>query len=153
MKLYGVNITTTGNNVFFLFDVIQGTLMIEVVAFDLYETLISEFNVVPNKYEFNWEVFNISKVKFLETYKQTLWFYKQKHFFFLQELAISAEFAACKPSADFFNKTLLNYTVKFENIIFIDDSEKNVNGASMLGFNFILYSSIKDLNEIRRLVI
>jgi len=60
-------------------------------------------------------------------------------------IVFSSEVGVCKPDAKIFQCALEQLRVKAAETLFIDDREKNVNGAKALGMHTILY---KDRNQV-----
>ena len=55
----------------------------------------------------------------------------------------------CKPSADFFNKILEAERVKPDEVLFVDDSKRNIEAAACLGINTLWVDADKDwLHEL-----
>jgi len=65
---------------------------------------------------------------------------------------ISNEVKLLKPDAAIYLLTLEEMALKPDEVIFVDDSEKNINGAKALGIRGILFSeNLATLHEIERL--
>ena len=56
---------------------------------------------------------------------------------YLDDFFISAEMKKIKPNADFYEHILNNLNLKAEDMLFVDDSQVNVDGAKVLGINTI----------------
>ena len=63
-------------------------------------------------------------------------------------LVFSAKVGFTKPSADIFEYVLSKYNLDRAETAFIDDSEKNVNGANAVGINGILFDG--DAEKLRK---
>jgi HAD superfamily hydrolase (TIGR01509 family) len=63
---------------------------------------------------------------------------------YLDHLYCSYRMGVCKPSADFFNKILEAEGVKPEEILFVDDSKRNIEAAARLGINTLWVDADKD---------
>jgi len=64
---------------------------------------------------------------------------------YLDDLLISAEIHHIKPNSDFYEYILSKYSIKPEELLFIDDNEENVLGAKKLGINAIKVNKETDI--------
>lgn len=64
---------------------------------------------------------------------------------YLDDLVISAEIHKIKPDADFYEYLLDKYNIKPNELLFLDDSAKNIDGAKLLGINTIKVDNETDL--------
>lgn len=73
---------------------------------------------------------------------------------YMDYFAFSTEAGFRKPNKEIYDKTMQDLNLLPNQIIFIDDKEKNVNGANKLGIRAISYNGkIKDLNaEIESII-
>ena len=63
---------------------------------------------------------------------------------YLDHLYCSYRMGVCKPAADFFNKIIEAEGVKPEEILFVDDSKRNIEAAACLGINTLWVDADKD---------
>lgn len=63
---------------------------------------------------------------------------------YLDHLYCSYRMGVCKPSADFFNKILDAEGVKPDEVLFVDDSKRNIEAAAGLGINTLWVDADKD---------
>lgn len=69
---------------------------------------------------------------------------------YLDDVIISAEIHKIKPNKDFYEYILNKYSIKPNELLFLDDNIKNVDSASKLGINTIKVDKAIDiLNEIK----
>lgn len=68
---------------------------------------------------------------------------------FLDDVIISAEIHKIKPNTDFYEHILNKFNIKPSDLLFLDDNQKNIDGASEIGINTIKVDSTTSLiNEI-----
>ena len=74
---------------------------------------------------------------------------------YLDDVLISAEIHKIKPNRDFYEHILNKYSIKPNELLFLDDNNKNIEAASLLGINTIkvnkdtnILESIKEYIEI-----
>ena len=83
---------------------------------------------------------------FAQNYKNTKWIAEILEVF--DGLVFSGPIGIVKPSAEIFEHLLCKYDLKAEECLFIDDSEKNINGAAAVGINGYLFDgNAKKLRE------
>lgn len=63
---------------------------------------------------------------------------------YLNHLYCSYRMGACKPSAEFFNKILEAEGIEPDEVLFVDDSKRNIEAAARLGINTLWVDSDKD---------
>lgn len=63
---------------------------------------------------------------------------------YLDHLYCSYRMGVCKPAADFFNKILEAERVKPDEVLFVDDSKRNIEAAAGLGINTLWVDADKD---------
>lgn len=68
----------------------------------------------------------------------------EKHF---HEIVISSEVGFIKPEADIFRHMLAKLEVRAEDALFIDDSQKNIDGAQAVGITGILFTGASTLKK------
>jgi len=72
---------------------------------------------------------------------------------YFDEIVISSEVSLAKPHPEIFHHALRKMNVRPEETIFIDDSQKNIDGAGAVGIHGILFTNAdklrKDLQERR----
>ncbi len=72
---------------------------------------------------------------------------------YLDDVLISAEIHKIKPHADFYNYILDKYNILPEELLFLDDNSKNIDGAKKLNINTIKVDKSTDLfNEICKFI-
>lgn len=72
---------------------------------------------------------------------------------YLDDLVISAEIHKIKPNADFYEYLLDKYNIKPNELLFLDDSVRNIEGAKLLGINTIKIDKETDLiKEISKFI-
>ena len=64
---------------------------------------------------------------------------------YLDDLIISAEINRIKPNLDFYEFILDKYKINANELLFLDDNIKNVNGANALGIQTIMVEKNNDL--------
>lgn len=108
--------------------------------------------------------FNMDKLKFLkEKYPNVKLVVATNHVSFIQDyilkafgnvfdnIYISANMNAIKPDSEFYNKILEDLNISPEEMLFLDDSEKNIIGAKLCNINTIHVTKGLDiLNEIEK---
>lgn len=73
---------------------------------------------------------------------------------YLDDLIISAEINRIKPNLDFYEFILDKYKINANELLFLDDNIKNVNGANVLGIKTIMVEkSINMIDEIKSYLI
>lgn len=63
---------------------------------------------------------------------------------YLNHLYCSYRMGVCKPSAEFFNKILEAEGIEPDEVLFVDDSKRNIEAAARLGINTLWVDSDKD---------
>ena len=63
---------------------------------------------------------------------------------YLNHLYCSYRMGVCKPSAEFFNNILEAEGIKPDEVLFVDDSKRNIEAAARLGINTLWVDSDKD---------
>jgi len=81
---------------------------------------------------------NESHIKFLQK--------SYPEIFFVKGMGLSYELESLKPKKEFFNKLLEKFELTPDSCLFIDDLQKNVDGARDLGIQSILF---KDLDQLK----
>lgn len=70
----------------------------------------------------------------------------------LDDLIISAEISKIKPNLDFYKYILNKYKIEANELLFLDDNIKNINGARKIGIQTIMVEkSINMIDEIKLL--
>ena len=64
------------------------------------------------------------------------------------DIVILSEINKIKPNSDYYNYILDKYNIKPNELLFIDDSEKNINGALRLGINTIKIERDMDVSNV-----
>ncbi len=64
---------------------------------------------------------------------------------YFDEIVISSEVGLIKPDAEMFHHILQKMGAQPANVVFIDDSPKNINGAAAVGITGVLFTDIKQL--------
>lgn len=73
---------------------------------------------------------------------------------YLDDLIISAEINRIKPNLDFYEFILNKYKIEANELLFLDDNIKNINGAKKLGIQTIMIEkSINMIDEIKSYLI
>ena len=73
---------------------------------------------------------------------------------YLDDLIISAEINRIKPNLDFYKYILNKYKIEANELLFLDDNIKNINGAKKLGIQTIMIEkSINMIDEIKSYLI
>ena len=73
---------------------------------------------------------------------------------YLDDLIISAEINKIKPNLDFYKYILNKYKIEANELLFLDDNIKNINGAKKLGIQTIMVEkSINMIDEIKSYLI
>lgn len=73
---------------------------------------------------------------------------------YLDDLIISAEINKIKPNLDFYKYILNKYKIEANELLFLDDNIKNINGAKKLGIQTIMIEkSINMIDEIKSYLI
>ena len=73
---------------------------------------------------------------------------------YLDDLIISAEINKIKPNLDFYKYILNKYKIEANELLFLDDNIKNINGARKLGIQTIMVEkSINMIDEIKSYLI
>lgn len=73
---------------------------------------------------------------------------------YLDDLIISAEINRIKPNLDFYEFVLDKYKINANELLFLDDNIKNINGAKKLGIQTIMIEkSINMIDEIKSYLI
>ena len=73
---------------------------------------------------------------------------------YLDDLIISAEINRIKPNLDFYEFILDKYKINANELLFLDDNIKNINGANVLGIKTIrVEKSINMIDEIKSYLI
>jgi FMN phosphatase YigB (HAD superfamily) len=75
------------------------------------------------------------------------WIEKMPFYGLLDGAFISADIGCCKPDASFYQKVSEGMKVDKKDILFIDDSPKNIEGAKEYGMSTLLYNRADDLFE------
>lgn len=71
----------------------------------------------------------------------------------LDDLIISAEISKIKPNLDFYKYILNKYKIEANELLFLDDNIKNINGARKIGIQTIMVEkSINMIDEIKLLL-
>lgn len=71
----------------------------------------------------------------------------------LDDLIISAEISKIKPNLDFYKYILNKYKIGVNELLFLDDNIKNINGARKIGIQTIMVEkSINMIDEIKLLL-
>lgn len=71
----------------------------------------------------------------------------------LDDLIISAEISKIKPNLDFYKYILNKYKIEANELLFLDDNIKNINGARKIGIQTIMAKkSINMIDEIKLLL-
>ena len=83
---------------------------------------------------------------FAESYRDTKWIAEILDLF--DGLVFSGPIGIVKPSAEIFEHLLCKYDLKAEECLFIDDSQKNINGAMAAGINGYLFDG--DAQKLRK---
>lgn len=66
---------------------------------------------------------------------------------YLDDLLISAEIHKIKPNVDFYEHIIRKYNILPEEVLFLDDSQVNIDGAKKVGMNTIKVTKDMDLFE------
>jgi putative hydrolase of the HAD superfamily len=66
---------------------------------------------------------------------------------YFDEIVISSEVGMIKPSVEIFQLMLARLKVEPNQAIFIDDNQKNINGAEIAGIQGVLYTNAPNLNK------
>ncbi|MFA5303080.1 MAG: HAD-IA family hydrolase [Candidatus Nanoarchaeia archaeon] len=66
---------------------------------------------------------------------------------FIDKIYISSELGYRKPSPEFFKKILKDYNIKPEELLLIDDMQRNILGAKALGIKAVLLKNFRDLKK------
>jgi HAD superfamily hydrolase (TIGR01509 family) len=66
---------------------------------------------------------------------------------YFHHIVISSEVGMIKPEAEIFNHILEKMNIRPHEALFIDDSQKNIDGASKVGIDGILFTNIEDLKK------
>ena len=73
---------------------------------------------------------------------------------YLDDLIISAEINKIKPNLDFYKYILNKYKIEANELLFLDDNIKNINGARKIGIQTIMVEkSINMIDEIKSYLI
>ena len=116
------------------------------VACKVYDNWINSLTPVPNMKELisdikksGKKVYLLSNISrgFAQNYKNTKWIAEILENF--DGLVFSGPIGIVKPSAEIFEHLLCKYNLKAEECLFIDDSQKNINGAAASGINGYLF--------------
>lgn len=75
------------------------------------------------------------------------WIEKMPLYGLLDGVFVSADLGCCKPDASFYQKVSEGMEVEKKDILFIDDSPKNIEGAKEYGMTTLLYNKTDDLFE------
>ena len=71
----------------------------------------------------------------------------------IDDIFISADIGKCKPNKDFFDYILNYYHIKPNELLFLDDSERHIVGASNLGINTIKVNKETNMStEIKSII-
>ena len=99
---------------------------------------------IKNKYPNIKIVIATNHVSFIRRYLENIYSKEE-----LDDIIISSEINKTKPNQDFYNYILNKYSIIPNELLFIDDSIINVNGASILGINTIKVE--KDTNILEEI--
>ena len=127
------------------------------VACKVYDNWINSLTPVPNMKELIFDLkksgkklyllSNISR-GFAESYRDTKWIAEILDLF--DGLVFSGPIGIVKPSAEIFEHLLCKYDLKAEECLFVDDSQKNINGAMAAGINGYLFDG--DAQKLRKYI-
>lgn len=106
---------------------------------------VRDENIVSKIKEINSSIKVIIATNHVTAIKE--WIVKQPFYDSLDGLFISAELNCCKPALSFYDKVSQAMKIDPNEILFVDDSPKNIEGAKEYGMKTLLYNKKGDLFE------
>lgn len=132
--------------------------MIKLIALDLIGVLLREGDELLNPYENKKEKSNLNEIfirlkkeypniilVIASNYVSDIRDYLEYNFPDADDYFISSEINKYKPNADFYKHILNEFNIRAKEMLFVDDSQVNVDGAASLGIQTIKIDRYDDV--------